>query len=154
MDDPSTTSPDAPKTVPELPVQPVEPEITSVDADAFEGLQSWLVRDAERARVAAGLFAMLGVALLRRLWQVGRAHTQLALFALCAFAAGGVLLALSSRLSRGADSAISVSRTTGRDLSHAMATFRALHEVFRVLRAALLAVVALIAVGAWVALRR
>lgn len=148
------TSPHDPNVRLELPTAPEEPEITSVDADAFEGLQSWFVRDAERARAAAGLLAMLGIALLRRLWQLGRAHGHLALFALCAFAAGGVLYALSSHLTRGAASAFSVSRTTGRDLSHAMATFRAVHEVFRVLRAALIAVAAIIVVGAIVALAR
>ncbi len=148
------TSPDDPNIKLGLPSVPEEPEIKSIDDDAFIGLQSWCVRDAERARVAAGLFAMLGVALLRRLWQLGRSHSHLALFALCAFAAGGVLYALSSHLARGAASAFSVARTTGRDLSHAMATFRAVHEVFRVLRAALIAVAALIVVGAVVALTR
>lgn len=95
----------------------------------------------------AGLLVMLGMAILRRLWQVWRSQSHLAVFALCAFADAGVTLVLAARLARGALSVGAVARTRGRDISHAMEAIRSLRETFGVLRAAMIAAPALVAVA-------
>lgn len=143
------STPDEAPAIPEptLPLERVEREFTLDEEDAFNGLHAWLLRDVERARMLSGLLAMLGAALLRRLWQLGRAEVRLALFALCAFAASGVIYALSKRLAGGAVAARAVTTTRGRDVTHAMSTLRVLRAVFRALSAALVAVAALVLVA-------
>ena len=154
---PTTPAPaePAPTVVPVTPpVSDAEPEVGAGVAEVFLSLREWLVRDVERARIAAGLIAMLGVAILRRLWQAGSAASHLAPLALCTFAAAGVVLALASRLGRGVAATEAVVRTTGRDVTHTMTTLRSMREVFRALGAALVATCALVVIATAVYLTR
>ncbi len=127
--------------------EPKEHEFTHEAEQAFVVLHARLVRDVERARMLCGLLAMLGVALLRRLWMLGRVETPLALYALCAFAASGMLFVLSRRLSGGVVAALSVTTTQGHDVTYTVAMFGVLRGVFRTLWMALAALAALLLVA-------
>ncbi len=94
-----------------------------------------------------GGLVVLGVALLRRLWFVGRAGAPLALYALCAFAAAGLVFSLSRHLGGGVAAARAVTTTRGRDLSHAMTLLAAMRGLFRTLWVALLALAALVLIA-------
>ncbi len=157
MTTPSDGSPpnDPPATAAPTPAaQASEPEFAYEQADAFAGLAAWLVRSVERARIATGLLAMLGVALLRRLWLLGPAQRHLSVFALCAFAAAGIAYALSRRIARSVTAVTEVTRSTGRDVTHAMRAMRSLRDVFRAIGAALVAAAALLLIATAVQLTR
>lgn len=126
---------------------PQEHEFDREAERAFADLHGHLVRDVERARMLCGGLVVLGVALLRRLWFVGRAGAPLALYALCAFAAAGLLFSLSRHLGGGVAAARAVTTTRGRDLSHAMTLLAAMRGLFRTLWVALLALAALVLIA-------
>jgi len=126
---------------------PAEHEFARDAEQAFVGLHAQLVRDVERARMLCGLLVMLGIALLRRLWQLGRPGAPLALYALIAFAAAALVYTLSRKLSGGVAATLAVTTSQGRDVSHAMALFDVLRGVFRTLGAALAALAALVIVA-------
>lgn len=126
---------------------PQEHEFVRGAERAFSELHDHLVRDVERARMLSGGLVLLGVALLRRLWFVGRAGAPLALYALCAFAAAGLLFSLSRHLGGGVAAARAVTTTRGRDLSHAMTLLSAMRGLFRTLWVALLALAALVLIA-------
>lgn len=131
---------------------PQEPEFEYEQAESFEALGVWLVRAVERSRIAAGLLVMLGAAILRRLWLHGRAGMHLSVFALSAFAAAGIVYALSTRMERGVHSVTAVTRTKGRDVTHAMSAMRRMLDLFRAIGAALVAAAALLLITAAVQL--
>ncbi len=71
----------------------------------------------------------------------------LALYALCAFAAAGLLFSLSRHLGGGVAAARAVTTTRGRDLSYAMTLLAAMRGLFRTLWVALLALAALVLIA-------
>jgi hypothetical protein len=152
-DEARTQEPPTPTASPAAAPQP-EPEFEYEQAEAFAGLAAWLVRGVERARIATGLLVMLGVALLRRLWQLGPAAMHLSVLALCAFAAAGIVYALATRMNRSVTAVSEVTRSTGRDVTHAMRALRGMRDVFRAIGAALVAAAALLLIATAVQLTR